>query len=387
MGTLKNTSLYQKNKRALIVLLVLLTGGIACAALLTFAKNDVHINAEVDTRPHVLSQPLPTINYQTQLNLAGIFKPAEKTDVAFELPGKVAWLNNKFKVGGIIKKGELLATLDPFNYQIKVSEKQADLALAQAHLSEELAQAEVAKKERAKHEHTPALALREPHVQSAQAQLKAAKAGLALAERNLSRTKYYAPYDALIMTRHIGLGQVTQIGESLGQIVNLTYGEVHVPIAGFDQPFLPALPIENIQISTSSSQRMGTLLRHVGRVNDVSKMTYYIVKVDDPYALHSNDTPLHFGQFVEVKLKGNTLHNVIKVQQEWIKNNTIWTVNSQQELVPFLAKIIRTEDEFALITPPARETIQVVTLLPEYPQAGMRVNTNINKTQLALKGE
>lgn len=387
MTITKNTSFFIRHKRVCILLLVLLSGVIACVGLFTMASDTVQLNPEVDTRPKVSARTISPINYQTTLRLSGVFKPAEQTDIAFELSGKVASLHPNFVVGGIVKQGDLLATLDPFDYKTQVLEKQASFALAQAHLSEELAKAEVAKKEWANRAHIPALALREPQVASARAQLKAAKASLSLAEKNLSRTQYFAPYDALIAARSIGLGQVISKGEMLGQIVNLSYGEIHIPIAGFEQPFIPALPANNVQVHSDNVQRQGILTRHTGQFNDVTRMAYYIVKVDDPYALNSQEAPLYFGQFLAVNIPGKILKNVIKVPQEWIKNQTLWLLNTDGTLVKNSVTVVREEYGFALLNAPTGINHQIVTQLPEYPQSGMQVKRWPHDTQLAERGD
>ncbi|KAF7775262.1 hypothetical protein PCIT_a1415 [Pseudoalteromonas citrea] len=387
MTITKNTSFFMRYKRVCILLLVLLCAVIACAGLFTMAGDTVQLNPEVDTRPKVSVRTMKPIDYQTTLRLSGVFKPAEQTDIAFELPGKIASLHRSFIVGGIVKQGDLLATLDPFDYKTQVLEKQASFALAQAHLSEELAKAEVAKKEWANSAHIPALALREPQVASAQAQLKAAKASLSLAEKNLSRTQYFAPYDALIAARSVGLGQVISKGETLGQIVNLSYGEIHIPVAGFEQPFIPSLPANDVQVHSDGVQRQGVLTRHIGQFNDATRMANYIVKVDDPYALNSQDPPLYFGQFLEVNIAGKILKNVIKVPQEWIKNQTLWLLSPEGALVKNSVDVIREEQGFALVNAPTQANYQLVTQLPEYPQSGMQVRLWPNHTQLAERGE
>ncbi|AOT07655.1 efflux RND transporter periplasmic adaptor subunit [Pseudoalteromonas luteoviolacea] len=387
MAINKNKSYYHTHTRRLLVLLaVLILGGSACAALIFFGKKEVELTPPLDTRPKVIAQPLTIVNYQTKISLSGVLQPAEKTDVAFELNGKITWLNDKFVEGGIVKKGDFLAKLDPFDYETEVKDKQANLALAKANLSEELAKAAVAKKEWAHNPNSTALALRKPQVESAKARLKAAQASLEMANKNLSRTAYYAPFDALIASRKTGLGQVVSKTQALGQLINLNYGEIHVPIAGFDRSFLPALPLENVQVSAQGALRTGTLTRHLGRFSEQTRMAYYVIRINDPYALYTTHNPLYFGQFVEAKVNGVTLNNVLKVPQAQLKNNAVWLLDSDQVLAKHVAPIIRKEQDFVLIQAPLETHYQLVTQLPEYPQHGMQVNLQASTVQLAGKG-
>ncbi|WP_046006813.1 efflux RND transporter periplasmic adaptor subunit [Pseudoalteromonas rubra] len=388
MESNKNKSSYhQLKRRSLALLLVVLLGGSACVALVTLAKTPKDTKVKQAQPPRVSSTPLVPTDYQTSLHLSGVLKPAEQTDIAFELPGKIAWLNDAFIEGGIVHKGALLARLNAFDYQTQVLNKQAELALAKAHLSEQLALADVAKKEWARSAHVTELALRKPQVASARARLKAAEAQLAQAQKNLSRTHYYAPYDALIAKRDTGLGQVIKAGQPLGQLVNLHYGELHVPVANFDRPFLPQLPASGVTVSASEITRTGTLTRHTGQLSDTTRMAYYVIRIDDPYALHSDDQPVYFGQFLHAHVAGVTLKNVLKVPQEWVKNDTLWLMNPQHRLVQYPAKILRREQSSVLIVAPPRTDYQLITHLPDYPQTGMLVRSGTDHTQLASKGD
>lgn len=375
-------------KRIGACLFVLLLGGGACIALVAFSTPKVTINTEIDTRPSVVSMPATLIEHQTEINVAGVLEPAEQTDIAFELTGKIAWLNTAFIEGGIVEKGTLLATLESFDYETQVVQQKAQLALAEAHLAKETAMAKVAEVEWANNPKRTELALRKPQVDSARAQVTAASANLALAEKNLKRTQYYAPYDALIVNRRTGLGQVISKGESLGRMVNLSFGEIRVPVAGFDRPFLPGLPAEGVQISPESMLRTGTLTRHIGRFNDTTRMAYYIVRIDDPYGIKTDLEPVHFGQFLQARIPGKRLSNVLKVPQEWVRNKAIWLVNQEQMLVEQPVTVLRKEQDYALLEAQrwVNKGHRIVNQLPEYPQPGMLVRDTSAAAALSLNG-
>lgn len=373
-------------KPTVVFILVLLFGGMGCFTLIKMANSSVTVNNATDTRPIITSVPVEYIEYRTQIDGAGVLTPAEQTDIAFEISGKVSWLHHGFVEGGIVTKGTLLATLDKYDYQIAVVRQQAELARAQAQLAEEIARAKVAKEEWAKSPDPTPIALREPQVASAKAQVKAARAALDLAEKNLTRTQYYAPYNALITQRNTGLGQVISSGENLGQMVNLAYGEIRVPIASFDRPFLPALPAQNVTLFADSSTRTGTLTRHTGQFSETTRMAFYIVNVDDPYALHSEQEPLQFGQFFQVRIPGKKLSNVLRLPQEWVRNSRVWFVSEEQVLVEQAVKVLRQEQNYVLVKTQQTNNSRIVKQLPEYPLNGMIVNDQSRAPQLASTG-
>jgi len=366
--------------------LVLFVGLAACMAVISRSSPKVMVNEQLDTRPTVVSVPVTLTEHQTHIPVTGVLEPAERTDIAFELSGKIAWLNSAFIEGGVVENGTLLATLEPFDYETQVVQRQAELSLAQANLALEIARAQVAEVESANNPQITALALRKPQVDSAKAQVQAASANLAQAQKNLERTRYYAPYDLLIIGRRTGLGQVISKGEALGQAVSLSYGEIRVPIAGFDRPFLPELPATGVTVFTQASSRTGTLTRHTGQFNDKTRMAYYVVRIDDPYGINTDVEPLFFGQFLQARIAGKRLSNVLKVPQELVRDQAIWLVDQDQALVQHPVTVVRNERDYALLEGGQwiDSNYRMLSQLPDYPQPGMLVRDEFQPSALSL---
>ncbi|ERB66138.1 hypothetical protein N779_06640 [Vibrio coralliilyticus OCN008] len=181
----------------------------------------------------------------------GELLPVEVTQVSAQVSGEVTSWHPNFVAGGVVKRGETLFSIESDNYQAAVLQAEANLASAQASLIEEKAKAEVAKRQA---KNLPAkqvtdLYLRKPQVLSAMAQVKSAQAGLKRAKRDLENCKIVAPYDALVVSRDIGVGQYISAGAHVATLNNIEAGEVHIPIAGFDSAFLP----ENYALAVSAT--------------------------------------------------------------------------------------------------------------------------------------
>ena len=75
-----------------------------------------------------------------------------------------------------------------------------------------------------------------------EATLTESRAGLEQARRDLSRTELKAPFDGLVRSEQVDLGQFVTRGQSIGTIYATDYVEVRLPISA-DQLSYLGLPI------------------------------------------------------------------------------------------------------------------------------------------------
>lgn len=336
-------------------------------------------NAEVDTRPLVKIAPANAQLHQVVLTSHGEVKPLETTKVAAQVSGAVTHWHQNFVAGGLIARGEVLFSIEKDNYQAAVLQAEAAVISAEAKLVEEKAKAQVAQDEANRYPnktHTD-LFLRKPQVLSAEAQLKSAQAALKRAERDLKNTDVYAPYDALVVNRNLGSGQFVTPGAQVGEISNVEFAEVMLPIAGFDAVFLPkplAGTVANVQFGDAlGTTREGKIVRDLGTVDSATRMSHVVVRINDPYSLKSNLPVLKFGSYVDVTFNGQTLEQVFKLPQGLVANRTVWVVDNTNHLQAKAVNILRNEGEFFIIDKGLKEQDKLVTTLPEYPQQGMEV--------------
>lgn len=333
----------------------------------------------VDTRPYVKVESAAAQNYQVLINSFGEVQPLEATTLSAQVSGELISWNPKFVAGGLVKRGEVLFSIEKDSYEAALLLAESELALAQSQLIEEQARAEVAKREA---KNLPAakvsdLYLRKPQVLSAKARLKAAEANIKIAKRDLRNCDVKAPYDALIISRDIGLGQFVNRGSAAGMINNVETAEVVFPIAGFDSKFLPS-NLENqeaivINKGNQTFSRVGQISRDLGVVDQSTRMSQLVVRIEDPYSLKTNAPALKFGSYVEVNISGQTLENVYRLPQDLVTNKIVWVVDSENKLLPKRVEIMREEGEYFLISKGLKNNDQVVMTLPEYPQKGMEV--------------
>ncbi|MBU3004932.1 efflux RND transporter periplasmic adaptor subunit [Paraglaciecola arctica] len=330
----------------------------------------------VDTRPTVKIETAIAEDYQVRITSYGEVKPLESTLVAAQVSGEVLTWHPNFVPGGLVLRGDTLFTIEADTYEAALLQAEADLSLAQANLIEEQARAEVAERE-AKGTKVSDLYLRKPQILSAQAAVKSAQARIKIAQRDLDNCTIKAPYDALVVKRDLGVGQYVNQGAQVGELYNIESAEISFPIAGFDREFLPSDITQKIAtISTKGYNaivREGKVSRDLGIIDQSTRMSQLVVRIDDPYSLKSSLPPLKFGHYVEVSFSGKTLNQVYRLPQELVNNRIIWVLDENQAMQPKRVEILREEGAYFLISDGLQNRDKLIMTLPEYPQKGMKV--------------
>ncbi|WP_213611499.1 efflux RND transporter periplasmic adaptor subunit [Pseudoalteromonas sp.] len=333
----------------------------------------------IDTRPTVQVEAAAANDHQVIINSYGEVKPLENTQLSAQVSGEVVSWHPNFVAGGVVGRGEVLFTIEKDNYEAAVLQSEAELARAQALLIEEQAQAKVAEDEakRFPNKARTDLFLRKPQVLSAQASVKSAQAALKRAQRDLANCEVTAPYDALVISRNVGVGQFVSMGAQVAELNNIETAEVIIPIAGFDSVFLPervkGITATVIKTGLNGFTRQAEVDRDLGIVDNATRMSSLVIRIEDPYGLTNQQPAIKFGTYVQVNFAGTMLNNIYRLPQELVNNQTVWIVNDEQQLEPRKVKVIREEGEYFYISDGLQADDKLVITLPEYPQKGMEV--------------
>ncbi|MFT4806789.1 MAG: multidrug efflux system membrane fusion protein [Paraglaciecola sp.] len=371
-----------------ILPLVVLAIGIGSMTVIKASGGEEEDKEPVDIRPTVKTETAIAEDYQVKITSFGEVRPVESTMVSAQVSGEVLTWNSNFVPGGLVLRGDTLFTIELDTYEAAFLQAEADLSLAQANLIEEQAKADVAKRE-AKGRKVSALYLRKPQMLGAQASVKSSQARLKIAQRDLDNCAIKAPYDALVVSRNLGVGQFVNIGAQVGELYNIESAEVSFPIAGFDKEFLPNdITQQPAIISTqgyNAITREGKVTRDLGIIDQSTRMSQLVVRIEDPYGLKSSLPQLKFGHFVEVSFAGKTLNQVYRLPQELVNNRIIWLLDEEQQMQPQRVEIMREEGAYFLISEGLQDQDTLVTTLPEYPQKGMKVKIAEPKKDLVLQ--
>ena len=377
----------QKWFKGILPLVILAIGFGGMSAIKASGEKDVD-NGPVDIRPTVKVETAIAEDYQVRITSYGEVRPLESTMISAQVSGEVLTWHPNFVPGGLVLRGDTLFTIELDTYEAALLQAEADLSLAKANLIEEQAKAVVAKRE-AKGRKVSDLYLRKPQMLGAQASVKSSQSRLKIAQRDLDNCAIKAPYDALVISRDLGVGQYVNQGSKVGELYNIESAEISFPIAGFDREFLPTDITQ--QIATISTKgynaivRKGMVTRDLGIIDQSTRMSQLVVRIEDPYALKSSLPALKFGHYVEVSFAGKTLNQVYRLPQELVNNRIIWVLDENQEMQPQRVEILREEGAYFLISEGLNNQDTLILTLPEYPQKGMKVKIAEPAEDLVLK--
>jgi multidrug efflux system membrane fusion protein len=221
--------------------LVLASSGFTIAALVAAigtAAFTVHSNsslaATAPAAPPAAQVSVATVertNVATFNEFSGRLEAVERVDVRPRVAGTVLAVH--FKEGALVKKGDLLITIDPAPYQADVDRSEAQVASAQARLGYTRSELERAKRLLDEH----AIAPREHDERSnaqleADASLRAAQAGLQTARLSLGYTQVRSPISGRVGRIEITAGNLVAAGP--GAPVLTTLVSVSPIYASFD---------------------------------------------------------------------------------------------------------------------------------------------------------
>lgn len=386
------------SKKQVILPIAMVGVSLAIFVALSAMKKPPEQKPQEDVAPLVEVQKIQFNDIALKVHSYGEVMAQEQTELVAQVSGQVIELADKFVKGGFVNKGDVLARIDPNDYEAALIEAQAALAQAQASLEIERAQAHVAKsewdriKDSANSVIPSELYLRKPQLAEKLASFKAAQAKVKRAKRNLERTYIKAPFDALVTAKSVSLGSVVNMGSMLGQVDATDVAKVRLPVPNSELQYLNNGGL-NAPVTLTSTvagkpiQWQGTIVRNEGVVDKRSRMTYLVAYVEQPY---SQATPLRFGAYTTATIEGKTLKNAARIDNHLIKNGKVAVLNSDNTLTFKAANVVRVSDGTAFVTDSLQSGEQLITSALEYPSEGMRLRLDnqaaaVGETQLALK--
>lgn len=206
-------------------------------------------------------------------SLPGIVRARIETDLAFRTLGRM--VSRKVDVGDLVRKGDVLAEIDPLTLQLAVKSAEADLRNAQAQL--ENAATTETRKRRLMESNAASIAdhdLSEQQLKSAAANAAKATASLAKAHEQLGYSELRAEFDGVVTATSAEMGQTVSAGQPVLKLARLEQRDVvvDVPEAQFtnvrlDDRFNVALQLD------SKIQAIG-VVREIAPQADPNTRTY-----------------------------------------------------------------------------------------------------------------
>ena len=334
---------------------------------------------EIDNRALLVDVlQLETLSAQLAVNSQGTVLPRTQTSLGAEISGTVVEISPKFIPGGVFRAGEVLLRIDATDYEVAVL--QADALVKQRRIEFDGAAKLRQQGYRAEAEYA-----------SAAAALASAEAELVRAQRNLERTEIRLPYEGMVLSKDTDLGQFVSPGTRLGVAFATDYAEVRLPLTDQDLAFVDLPEATEIAETgawdgppvTLSATRMGKpaewqarIVRSEGVVDEKSRVTYAVARIDDPYRLHEAGIPLPVGTFVTAEIAGRTMEEVIRVPRSALRSaSQLLIVDDDNRIRIRDVDVIRTDARYAYIGDGAEAGERIAVSAIETPLNGMYVRT------------
>jgi len=374
------------------VFIILLVGVLIAAALYWF-RPQPKTRPPVDIPPPLVS--VVTVNPQTQtlyVDTQGTVEPRRAIKLVAEVSGRVVSVNPHFVDGGEFAQGDTLVALDDRDYQYRLVEAEAQVAVAARELALEKGQARQAKREWRDlgNKEANALSLRAPQVNAAQAQLASARAQRNLAQLSVQRSTITAPFRGKVDTRYVDVGQYVTAGTTVADIYDSESAEVRLPLSDQQLAFL-GLPLGTVfaedeqrsiilsaNLAGEKRQWQATLIRTESSVDAATRFYTAVAKVATPFDDSVHKYPLVMELFVEARIEGVTLDNLIILpEKSVIKNQWVYVIhnNGDNRVVQQRSiQIIANEDDSVWVRGDLAVGDQVVVSDPRVLEPKMQVN-------------
>lgn len=357
-----------------LALLLIIAGVLAAVAIVSFPP-------QTDQQEDIIKPPsVQFIQARPQrlrmdVSSQGRVTAQTEIDLISGVSGNIIKISPAFVSGGFFKKGDLLVSIDPAEYDLRVAQAQASVMEAQYQLTREEAEAEQARDEwqhLGQGEPNP-LSLRIPQLKEKKAKLAAEQEELKNAKLLRQRTDIRAPFNGRVRSKEAGMGQYLSEGAVLGRIYSSDVAEVRLPLSTYDLAFVdfPELP-HQVQSTRGAQVKLtahyqgqqqtwsGHLVRSEGVIDKDTGMVMVIAQIPDPFGLgtqkkelsnaQSSSAILPVGLYVEASIEGRWFDNLFVLPASALFPNNRVVILDKENRVRFRhVEILKKEREQVII--------------------------------------
>ena len=267
------------------------------------------------------------------MSFAGTIGPRYASDLGFRVLGRID--HRDVGLGDVVQKGQRLAMLDAFSYQVAVQAAEADLAGAAAHL-ENVAATEarlrtlLAQKVTTQAQFDAAAQERE----SAAAAVTRAQANLDKARQQLGYTQLSAEFDGVVTAVQAELGEVVQPGQTVMTLASPDIREAVVDVPeSIGGTLRPGAPFD-VALQVDPSDRVAGTVREIAPRADSSTRTLRVrIALDQPRKAFRIGTTItataHLPSAPGVELPASALREQDGKTTVWVVDPSAMTVSAR----------------------------------------------------------
>ncbi len=370
-----------------LVILAAMFGAVALMA--TSPQLDPDIPEPV--APTVRVRDVLPESIQLRVHSQGTVAPTQVTALFPEVAGRVVWISPALVNGGYFENDTVLLKLDDQDYRSALQRAQAALARAEAehdHARFEHQRMRSLEQRRLASRSQMENTLKELRVK--QAILEDARANFDQAQRDLERTEVRAPFNGLVQSESVDVGQLVGRNVSVATLYASNQVEVRLPIADRQLAFLNvplgqrgALPEDVRPRVTLSAEYAGRTLQWDGRIvraeaqiDTASRMVNVVARVNSG----AHVEPPTVGLFVDAEIEGLTKDDIVVMPRTALRNgNRVLVVDEDQRLRFRDIEPLRLYQDDVLIVQGLERGERVCVSPMQTPIEGMRVQPIVDQ--------
>ncbi len=308
---------------------------------------------------------------QLTVESQGKVQAAQTVNLSAAVAGPVSWISPTLEAGGYVEADQPLLRLDSSDFETALARSSASLQQAQAesgHADRELARIQELAQQRLASESQLQDALRAAEV--GRARLADAQANFRQAELDLARVEIKAPFNAIVQTRDVELGQYVNRAQSVAMLLGADEVEVRVPLAirqlgyldiplgqrgEFTDELAPPVMLTGYYGGQEHHWR-GKLVRTEAAIDPNSNTVQTIIRVSQPESLEKSEwggskIPLPIGLFVDARINGKFIDEVVALPRSVIRNNNqVLVVDAENKMYFREVEVYRLEEDRVLIS-------------------------------------
>jgi len=398
--------------------LFLVGAAVFTAVYLRETRPDVPITEQKEREWPVAVVRAELANTTPEIRAYGNIVAGRKLDLRPLVEGEIIAVSEQMIAGGTVSAGELLLTIDPFDFTTAITQRKAEVTETRARLAEldvrteietalleqeeaqiKLAEREVARRQTLKRRQVGSekalddarMALSERHqlrlarretlariatqIEQETARLDSLAAALQRSEKDLSRTRLMAPFDAFVSDPDVALGKRVSTNDRLATLIELDRLEVRFHLGDRDYARLisggPIIgrPVRIIWRLGAQDVTLAGRIERQGAEIDASTSGIELFAHLDGLG---PDTIIRPGAFVDVWIQDRMLDEVVRLPLTALSDDDrVFTVeNGRLSAQP--VKIVAEEEETIFVSGLSPGALVVTTRFPEI-RPGLKV--------------
>jgi RND family efflux transporter MFP subunit len=277
--------------------------------------------------------------------------PARRVSLMPEVSGRVVSLDPAVIPGGLVQAVQELLRIDPRDYEAVLEQRRGERAQATLTLKLDRGNQRIARQEYAllgqeMHDDERELVLREPHLASAEAALRATESMVARAQLDLERCRVTAPFNGVIQDKNVDIGARVSPTNVLLSLAGTDTFWVEANVRVDDLKWLK-IPTGNdrngspVKVTHQAAWglgiwRSGRVIRRLPDVEPQGQLARLLIAIDDPLSLQDENSArpcLLLGSVVRVEIQGRELTGGVPLRWEVLRDGDhVWIMTPEETL-------------------------------------------------------